>query len=76
MSFIRQDLNTAREHVIAVALETPEGRVALAQAMVEPIKTSLLYQAIGRKLLMVDDLPQSALARYERDITVRSYLST
>jgi hypothetical protein len=45
-----------REAVIAQALETPEGRVQLAQAMVEPIKRSLEYQAIGRKLLMVDEL--------------------
>lgn len=45
-----------REYVIATALESEEGRVALAQAMVEPIKRSLEYQAIGRKLLMVDEL--------------------
>ena len=63
-----------RELVIATALETVEGRTALAQAMVEPIKTSLMYQGIGRKLFMVDELPQGALARYERDIAVRSYV--
>jgi len=57
-----------REAVIAQALETPEGRVSLAQAMVEPIKRALEYQATGRKLLMVDELPQGALARYEKDV--------
>ena len=57
-----------KEMVIAQALETDEGRTALAQAMVEPIRRSLEYQAVGRKLLMVDELPQGALARYERDI--------
>jgi hypothetical protein len=36
--------------------------------MVEPIRRSLEYQAVGRKLLMVDELPQGALARYERDV--------
>jgi hypothetical protein len=66
--------NEQREAVIAMALESPEGRTALAQAMVEPIKTSLMYQAIGRKLLMVDELPQGALPRYERDIAVKSYV--
>jgi hypothetical protein len=35
---------------------------------VEPIRRSLEYQAVGRKLLMVDELPQGALARYERDV--------
>lgn len=66
--------NDQRETIIAAALATPEGRVALAQAMVEPIKTSLLYQGIIRKLLMVDELPQGALPRYERDISVKSYV--
>ena len=36
--------------------------------MVEPIRRSLEFQAVGRKLLMVDELPQGALARYERDV--------
>lgn len=57
-----------KEAVIAQALSTEEGRVALAQAMVEPIRRSLEYQAVGRKLLMVDELPQGALPRYERDV--------
>ena len=63
-----------REAIIAAALDTKEGRTALAQAMCEPIKTSLMYQGIGRKLLMVDELPQGAIPRYERDIAVRSYV--
>ena len=36
--------------------------------MVEPIRRSLEYQAVGRKLLLVDELPQGAYARYERDV--------
>lgn len=75
MSMIKNtNLNETKEAVIAMALETPEGRQALAQAMVEPIKTSLMYQGIGRKLLMVDELPQGALPRYERDIAAKSYV--
>jgi hypothetical protein len=69
MSIIKKNVtDERRELLIAQALETPEGRVALAQAMVEPIKRALEYQAIGRKLLMVDELPQGALARYEKDV--------
>ena len=30
------------------------------------VREPLNYQKIGRKLLMVDDLPQGALARYEK----------
>jgi len=44
MSLIKSNYTDAeREQVIAQALETPEGRVALAQAMVEPIKRALEY---------------------------------
>jgi len=32
------------------------------------------YKAFGRKLLMVDELPQGALAKYERDVQVKSYV--
>ena len=61
-------VNAEREATIAQAFESEEGRVALAQAMVEPIRRSLEYQAVGRKLLMIDELPQGALPRYERDV--------
>lgn len=63
-----------KEAVIAQALNTDEGRVALAQAMVEPIRKSLEYQAVGRKCLMVDELPQGALARYERDVSAVAHI--
>jgi hypothetical protein len=33
--------DSQKDAIIAAALETPEGRVALAQAMVEPIKRAL-----------------------------------
>lgn len=68
MAIDKRAINTEREAVIAQALETNEGRVALAQAMVEPIRRALEYQAIGRKLLMIDELPQGAYARYEKDV--------
>lgn len=42
--------------------------------MVEPIRRSLEYQAVGRKLLMVDELPQGALARYERDVAAIAWV--
>jgi hypothetical protein len=63
-----------RANLVSQALESDEGRTALAQAMVEPIRRSLEYQAVGRKLLMVDQLPQGALARYERDVRANAYV--
>jgi len=74
MSLVKRDINEQREQIVAMALETAEGKTALAQAMVEPIKNSLMYQAVGRKLLLVDELPQGVLPRYERDVTAKSYV--
>jgi len=75
MSFLKNNLSDEqKEMVIAQALETDEGRTALAQAMVEPIRRALEYQAVGRKLLMVDELPQGALARYERDVAAIAHV--
>ena len=71
---MRKSDNEVKEALVHEAMESPDGRLAIAQAMVEPIKISLEYQAIGRKLLMVDELPQGALPRYERDIAVKSYV--
>ncbi len=36
----------------------------VAQPLVEPIRRALEYAAIGRRFLMIDELPQGALARY------------
>jgi hypothetical protein len=57
------------ERTIAKALNSTAGREALVMSMVEPIRRSLEYQAIGRKLFMVDDLPQGALARYSDQLS-------
>jgi hypothetical protein len=74
MSIVKNYNDEQKEDIIAQALDTDEGRTALAQAMVEPIRRSLEYQAVGRKLLMVDELPQGALARYERDVAAIAHV--
>jgi hypothetical protein len=66
--------NEQKEYLIAKALETEEGRVALAQAMANPIRVSLDYQGVGRKLLVVDPLPQGALPVYDKDVDARAYV--
>lgn len=70
----KRAVNQKREMIIAQSLESPQGRVALAQAMVEPIRRALEYQAVGRKLLMVDELPQGAYARYEKDVRALAFV--
>lgn len=68
MSFTKNNLSTEEKHqLFAQVVDSPEGRQIIAEAMVEPIRRALEYQAIGRKLLLVDPLPQGSNARYERD---------
>ena len=48
--------NKEKEHILAQALNTDAGKEALAWSMVEPIRRSIEYEAIGRKFLMIDEL--------------------
>jgi hypothetical protein len=59
-----------RDELIKRALMTQEGKIALGQAMANPIRRNLDYQGVGRRVLVVDPLPQGALPVYERDIDV------
>lgn len=59
-----------RDELIKRALLTQEGKVALGQAMANPIRRNLDYQGVGRRVLVVDPLPQGALPVYDRDIDV------
>jgi hypothetical protein len=45
-----------RRRFISKSLATQEGRAALAQSMVEPIRKSLEYQAVGRNILFLKEL--------------------
>lgn len=59
-----------RDELIARAIMTQDGKIALAQAMANPIRRNLDYQGIARRLLVVDPLPQGANPTYDRDIDV------
>jgi hypothetical protein len=61
-----------RDELIKQALLTQEGKIALGQAMANPIRKNLDYQGVGRKAVVVDPLPQGALPVYDRDIDVRA----
>ena len=56
-----------RDDLIARAISTSDGKVALAQAMANPIRRNLDYHGIARRALVVDPLPQGALPVYDRD---------
>ncbi len=59
-----------RDELISRAIMTQEGKIALAQAMANPIRRNLDYQGIARRLLVVDSLLQGVDPKYERDIDV------
>jgi len=59
-----------RDHMISEALLSNDGKVALGQAMANPIRRNLDYKGVARKALIVDPLPQGAFPTYERDIDV------
>lgn len=64
-------LNDAqRDQLIERAIMSHDGKLALAQAMANPIRRNLDYQGIARRALVVDPLPQGALPVYDRDIDV------
>jgi hypothetical protein len=66
--------DTEKEALLSKALANERGRVALAQAMANPIRKNLDYQGVGRKALRVDPLPQGALAVYDKDIDVTAFV--
>ena len=59
-----------RDDLISRAISTQEGKLVLAQSMANPIRKNLDYHGIARRALVVDPLPQGALAVYDRDIDV------
>ena len=71
----RPDLSdTGRDDLITKAIMTMDGKIALAQAMANPIRRNLDYQGIARRTLVLDPLPQGALPVYDRDIDVAAVI--
>lgn len=60
--------------LIAEMIKTPEGREVLAQSMMQPLRTRRNYQAIGRKVFPVQELPQRALHIYDRNPDTVAYV--
>src|SRR5690606_32498466 len=58
------------DELVSRAILTQDGKVALAQTMANPIRRNLDYQAIARRLLVIDPLGQGVNPSYERDIDV------
>jgi hypothetical protein len=59
-----------RDELVSRAILTQDGKIALAQAMANPIRKNLDYHGIFRRALVVDPIAQGANPTYERDIDV------
>lgn len=58
-----------REQLVSRALYSQEGKLALAQAMANPLRSNLDYQGIFRRALVQDPLTNGALPVYQKDIS-------
>ncbi len=57
----------AQQVSLAKALRTSAGRTALAASMVQPLRTTLDYQGIARKVFQVMQLSPGTLSSFDKD---------
>lgn len=70
MAQVGQISDDERDALVSKAIYSQEGKLALAQAMANPIRRNLDYLGFGRRLLVVDPLAQGVMPVYHRDIDV------
>jgi hypothetical protein len=63
-----------REQLIAQHLQSAAGRQMLASSMTQPLRTRRDYTSVARKAFLVENLPQGALAIYDKDPDVTAYV--
>lgn len=61
------------EYLVARALNSEDGRLALATLMIQPIRRALDYLGIARKVLQVDYIPDGVFPVYEKDVDVTAH---
>lgn len=55
-----------RNFILKELIKSASGRTALAEAMVEPIRRSLEYQAVGIKLLQIETMHPKKASKSKR----------
>ncbi len=63
-----------KRQIISEHIMHPEGRAKLAASMQQPLRLRRDYHAIGRKTFKVEQLPDGALAIYDKDPDVAAYV--
>lgn len=70
---IKKPIEENNEEKIKLALESTEGKMALAIALVPTIKNNITQYSLTRKILSVDEIPLIQLSRYEKITDAKSY---
>ena len=66
--------NATKQKMMEKYLATSQGRVKLASSMTQPLRTRRDYLSVGRKTFLVEQLPDGALAMYDKDPDVVAYV--
>lgn len=55
---------SVRQTIISDYLRSPEGRQRLAMSMIQPLRTTLDYTSLSRKIIQVEPMPPAARVFY------------
>jgi hypothetical protein len=66
--------NDIKQQIISEYIKTAAGRAKLAASMIQPLRLRRDYTAVGRKTLLVEQLPDGALPIYDKDPDVTAYV--
>jgi len=66
--------NALKQQIIGEYLKTKVGRRKIAKSMIQPLRLRRDYTAVGRKTFLVEELPDGALAIYDKDPEVTAYV--
>lgn len=66
--------NSVKQKIIGEYIKTPAGRAKLAASMTQPLRTRRDYSAVGRRTFLVENLPDGALALYDKDPDVTAFV--
>jgi len=70
----QQVSNELKQQIISEYIKTAAGRAKLASSMIQPLRLRRDYTAVGRKTLLVEQLPDGALPIYDKDPEVTAFV--
>lgn len=66
--------NSIREQIVDKHINSQSGRRRLAASMIQPLRERRDYSSVGRKTFLVEQIPDGALAIYDKDPDVTAYV--